>query len=256
MRRHLTFNCEGSTLAGTLDEGAAETGLLLVTGGNEIRAGAWGGQALLAARIAQDSFPVFRFDRRGVGDSEGMNGGFRSSGPDIAAALAAFRRECPQITRIVGMGNCDAASALMLAGGARLDGLLLTNPWTIDDEAAAQPPAAIRSHYRQRLADAGALKRLLSGQVSLGRLLRSLMDAVRPSPSQGSLVQEMAKGTGGFSGPVVFLLAGRDRTAQIFRSTWQKGDTRIRTCPDATHSFVEPEARDWLAGQVLEMLRG
>lgn len=33
-RRHMAFPCEGSTLVGTLDEGRATTGLLLVTGGN------------------------------------------------------------------------------------------------------------------------------------------------------------------------------------------------------------------------------
>ena len=52
-------------------------GLLLVTGGNEVRSGAFSGQAQLAARIARKGFPVFRFDRRGVGDSDGENKGFR-----------------------------------------------------------------------------------------------------------------------------------------------------------------------------------
>ncbi|MCH2487539.1 MAG: hydrolase 1, exosortase A system-associated, partial [Erythrobacter sp.] len=46
-RRHLTFLCEGDRLAATLDEGEQETGLLLVTGGNEIRSGAFSGQAAL-----------------------------------------------------------------------------------------------------------------------------------------------------------------------------------------------------------------
>ena len=90
-RRHLVFACEGSRLAGTLDEAGGATGLLIVSGGNEVRAGAWNGQAQFAARIAAAGFPVLRFDRRGCGDSEGPNGEFRASAPDIAAALAAFR---------------------------------------------------------------------------------------------------------------------------------------------------------------------
>src|SRR3546814_6776173 len=68
-----------------------DTGLLIVAGGNELRSGAHRGMAKLAARLARDGFPVFRFDRRGVGDSEGENGGFLSSGPDIAEAVAAFQ---------------------------------------------------------------------------------------------------------------------------------------------------------------------
>jgi pimeloyl-ACP methyl ester carboxylesterase len=97
MRHPLSFACEGATLAASLDEAAGTTGLLIVSGGNEIRSGAHRGMATLAARIADTGHPVFRFDRRGVGDSEGANGGFESSGPDIAAAIAAFRDAAPQV---------------------------------------------------------------------------------------------------------------------------------------------------------------
>jgi len=254
-RRHLVFPCEGSTLVGTLDAAPGSTGLLLVTGGNELRSGAWSGQAQLAARIAREGFPVFRFDRRGIGDSDGPNGGFRTSAPDIAAALAAFRAACPEMTRVIGLGNCDAASALMLARGDGLDGLVLSNPWTIEDDDAAPPPEAIRGHYRRRLSDPAALLRLLTGKVSLGKLIASLRDALRPPPPPGSLAQDMAAGIASFAGPLAFLLAERDRTAQAFLAAWPKDDARIRKCADATHSFVEQHAREWLAGQVLEMLR-
>lgn len=256
-RRHLVFACEGSQLVGTLDEGDEPTGLLLVTGGNEIRSGAWAGQAMLAAQLAKEGFPVFRFDRRGIGDSEGPNGGFRSSAPDIAAALAAFRAECPRLTRLIGFGNCDAASALMLAGGKGMDGLILSNPWTIEnDEDEDLPPEAIRDHYKRRLADPAAIKRLLTGQVSMGKLMGGLRNALRPASTPGALARDMAAGIAGYDGPIAFLIAERDRTAQAFIAAWQKKDPRIRRCPDATHSYVEPHAQDWLALQVLGMLRG
>lgn len=255
-RRHLTFSCEGATLVGTLDEADGTTGLLLVTGGNELRSGAWAGQAQFAARIATEGFPVFRFDRRGTGDSDGPNGGFRMSALDIACALAAFRAQCPQVSRIIALGNCDAASALMLARGEGLAGLLLSNPWTIENDDAPPPPEAIRGHYRRRLTDPAALLRLLSGKVSLRRLFASLRDAARPAPPPTTLAQEMAAAIAGFSGPVAFLVADRDRTALAFLSAWSKGDARIHHCAEATHSYVEPHAREWLAERVLEMLRG
>lgn len=254
-RRHIAFPCEGSTLIGTLDEAEGATGLLLASGGNELRAGAWNGQAMLAARIAAQGFPVFRFDRRGVGDSDGPNGEFRTSAPDIAAALAAFRKAAPHVTRFVGLGNCDAASALMLARGKGLDALILSNPWTIETPDDAPPPEAIRSHYRQRLADPAALLRLLRGKVSFGKLLASLRDAMRPAPPPSSLARDMAAGIADFTGPVTFLIAGRDRTGQAFLSAWRRDNARVHTCPAATHSFVEAEAREWLAGKVLEALR-
>lgn len=255
-RHHCIFSCEGSRLVATLDDAPGETGLLLVTGGNEVRAGAWNGHALFAARIAATGHPVLRFDRRGVGDSEGDNGGFRSSAPDIAAALGEFRRQCPRLTRIVGFGNCDAASALMLAGGAGLDALVLSNPWTIDGDAEEAPAEVVRDHYRRRLADPAAIRRLLTGKVSLRKLVRSLLSMVRPAPKAPSgLVAEIATGIAGFRGSISFLIAGRDRTGLAFLAKWNKADPRILSCPDATHSYVEPPAQDWLVKQVLDVLK-
>src|SRR3546814_1492741 len=65
---------------------------------------------MLSQRIAAAGHPVFRFDRRGIGDSDGSNSGFETSGPDIAAAIAAFRAAAPHVARIAAFGNCDAAS--------------------------------------------------------------------------------------------------------------------------------------------------
>ena len=255
-RRHFTFPCEGAQLAATLDEAPGKTGLLLVTGGNEVRAGAWNGQARFASRIAAAGFPVLRFDRRGVGDSGGTNGGFCSSAPDIAAALAAFREQCPQITRIAGFGNCDAATALGLFGGDSLDGLVLSNPWTIEDSEEDVPPAVVRDHYRRRLSDPAAIRRLLTGQVSLRKLLRSLLAALHPAKAPSNLAAELTQRLSPFKGPLRFLIAGRDRTGLAFLATWDKADPRVRLCPDATHSYVEPEAQDWLVAQTLDLLRG
>ena len=254
-RHHLTFACEGATLVGSLDAAPGKSGLLLVTGGNELRAGAWAGQAQSAARIAAQGFPVFRFDARGVGDSDGPNGSFETRAPDIAAALAAFRAACPQLRRVVGWGNCDGASALMLAGGAGLDALVLSNPWTIEDDGAAPPPAAVRDHYKRRLADPAAIRRLLSGQVSLGKLFASLASALRKPPPPSTLAQTLAAGIADFAGPIRFLVADRDRTGQAFLAAWNKTDARIRRCPNATHSFVESDAQQWLEDKIVESLR-
>jgi exosortase A-associated hydrolase 1 len=260
-RLPLTFGCGDFRLAATLDTAPSTAGLLIVSGGNEIRAGAFGGQAELAARIARAGFPVFRFDRRGVGDSEGENRGFRRSAKDIAAAIEAFRAIAPQIQRVIAFGNCDAASALMLAGGAGCDGLVLSNPWTVADDArstpddSTPPPAAIRARYAEKLKNPREVARLLGGGVDLGKLARGLVRSLRPAAPPSSLAQEMRNGLAGFAGDVRILLATADRTAQVFESAWDKSDPRIRRCEGAGHAYVEPEHRDWLKAEILSALR-
>lgn len=259
-RLSLTFGCGSLRLAGTLDTAPGRSGLLIVSGGNEIRSGAFGGQAAIAARIAAAGFPVFRFDRRGIGDSEGENRGFRSSARDISAALDAFRAMAPQLERVVAFGNCDAASALMLARGAGCDALVLSNPWTIDaDEGeaadATPPPAAIRARYREKLTNPREVMRLLGGGVNLRKLAEGLIRAAGPPPAPSSLAQEMAAGLGEFGGDLRILLATADRTAQVFEAAWDPADPRIRRCEGAGHAYVEPQHRAWLKAQLLEMLR-
>lgn len=253
-----TFGCGSLTLAGTLDTALGTTGLLIVSGGNEIRAGAFGGQAELASRIATAGYPVFRFDRRGVGDSEGENRGFRKCAKDIAAALDAFRAMAPQLSRVVAFGNCDGASALMLGGGSGCDALILSNPWTIDDANATDPtppPEAIRARYAEKLKNPREIGRLLAGGVDLRKLARGLMQSFNPAPPPSSLVGDMRNGLAGFAGEVRILLATADRTARVFEAAWDKSDPRIRRCQGAGHAYVEPAHRDWLEREILEVLR-
>ncbi len=257
MRRHFQFPCSGEQLSGTVDEAISPVGLLIVSGGNEVRAGAFGGQAQLAAKIAASGFPVMRFDRRGVGDSTGENGGYRTSGPDIAAALEAFRAEASGLSRVVAFGNCDAATALALRSGAGCAGLIMANPWTFSDNEvsdALPPPAAIRSRYVSKLCDPKEWGRLLRGNVDLGKLTRGLKGAVASESAPSSLAEEIAQSLSKFDGEVQILLAARDRTAQAFSAAWPKDDPRISALADADHAFSSDAARAWLFDAILGAL--
>jgi exosortase A-associated hydrolase 1 len=258
-RLHFDFGCGSLKLAGVLDTAPGTTGLLIVSGGNEIRSGAFSGQSLLAARIAARGFPTFRFDRRGIGDSEGENRGFESSEKDILAAIEAFRAICPRIKRMFAFGNCDAASALMLARGAGCDGLILSNPWTIEDSASeedsAPPPSAIRSRYAAKLKNPRELARLLSGGVDLRKLAGGVLRSLRSEPGPSTLAQAMQAGLAQFEGHVSILLATADRTAQVFENAWDSGDPRIHRCDGAGHAYVEPAHCDWLDARILAALR-
>jgi exosortase A-associated hydrolase 1 len=268
VRRRLSFTVEGAACAGSLDAATGTTGLLIVSGGNEILAGAHRGMAWLAAEVAAAGHPVLRFDRRGIGDSEGVNSGFEASGPDIAAAMALFRAECPQLTRVVAFGNCDAATALLLhhdasIGGGGPDALLLANPWTIDAAEAPgnaptlPPPGAIRARYISKLRDPREWLRLLRGGVDLGKLARGLRSASKATAPSG-LAERMQVALGRLDVPVTVLLAKRDTTALAFMEHWrttfhrEADNIRLQSIDSASHGFADDAARDWLKARVLE----
>ncbi|UVO53287.1 hydrolase 1, exosortase A system-associated [Sphingomonas sp. SUN039] len=239
MRRALTFTCEGATLVGSLDDAADKAGLLIVSGGNEIRSGAHRGMAELAAAIAAKGYPVFRFDRRGVGDSEGDNRGFRFSGPDIIAALDAFRRECPALTHIVAFGNCDAATALALHG-TPVDARVLANLWVIPSTGEMPPPAAIKDRYVRRLRDPEAWKALLTGKIDMGKLAKGLGRLAAAKPAQpDSLADKTVRALEASPIPTTILLATGDATAIAFADVW-RGDpaVKVERIETASHSFA------------------
>ena len=258
-RLHLTFACKNEQCAATLDTAPGTSGLFIVTGGNEVRAGAFRSQARLAQRIARAGFPVFRFDRRGVGDSGGENRGFRSSSADIASALGSFRGLAPHVERVVGFGNCDAASALMLGAGFDCDALLLSNPWTVENEAEDAPPmhsaSSLRARYWSKLRSPGELGRLLRGQVDLAKLAHGIRSALGPRTATSQLGDAMTAGLRSFGGPCVIALAGEDRTAQLFDEGWAGPREAIVRCPGADHAYSSPRAQEWLDARILELLR-
>lgn len=269
MRRMIGFECKGDTLFGTLDEGHDATGLIIVSGSNEIRSGAYAGQTAMGASFAAKGTPVFRYDRRGIGDSEGINNGFESSADDIAAAIAAFREAAPHVTRIVAFGNCDAASALALFHEtARIDALILANPWvietapTIQDTPTKPNAAAIRARYWARIKNPRSLIDLFTGKINLKKLIGGIASASRKDEVTG-LVQHISNALAITSLPVTLLIARRDTTAMAFMSAWhndvfkpvrERTNILMQFCDTASHSFAGAADQAWLAEQITACL--
>lgn len=262
MREVIGFDCDGDRLAATLDHAEGRTGLLIVSGGNEIRIGAHRGMALLAQRVAAAGHPVLRYDRRGIGDSEGENRGFLESAEDIATAAQAFRNASP-IERIVGCGNCDAATALALFHQrAGIDVLLLANPWVIEGDSDLPPPAAIRARYAERLRDPHQWLRLARGGVNFGKLVKGLKRSAKSPEKPNSLAYDMAAALVPSNAPTTILLAERDNTAIAFREAFGQSAfmpvrerVEIAVRQTASHSFAREGDADWLFDRVIEALQ-
>lgn len=240
MRRVIAIPCEDETLAATLDAAPGTTGLLIVSGGNEIRCGAHRGMALLAQRLAARGVPVLRYDRRGIGDSSGINGGFLSSCPELVAAAAAFRAAVPSVERLIGFGNCDAASALALFGrDAGLDAVILANPWVIEDTDALPPAAAIRARYAERLRDPREWVRLLRGGVNIGSVVRGL-GKIAAKPPKRALEMRVLTAIAQWGRDATVILATGDATARAYASAARTARLTGRTTEIATasHSFA------------------
>ncbi|TXC70845.1 hydrolase 1, exosortase A system-associated [Sphingomonas ginsenosidivorax] len=242
MRRVIAVPCEGETLAATLDTAPGTTGLLIVSGGNVIRCGAHRGMAMLAQRLAARGVPVLRYDRRGVGDSSGINGGFLSARPDLIAAAAAFRAAMPAVTRLVGFGNCDAASTLALFGrDAGLDAVVLANPWLAKETDDLPPAAAIRARYSQRLRDPREWRRLLGGGVNIRGVFRGLRKIhARPVEAVDSLETRVMDALGGWGQAATVIVATKDATGLAFTAAARHVSLACRTVyiPTASHSFA------------------
>ena len=259
MRRLIAFPCEGAALAASLDEAAGATGLLLVVGGSQTRIGSHRMYERLAKSLAGNGYPCLRFDRRGVGDSEGEDPGFRGSGPDLAAAAAAFRRECPALTRLIGFGLCDGATALVLFGDAAgIDGLILANPWLVETESGEPPPAAIRQHYRKQLLSWAGWKKLLSGAVNYKKLWRGIRSIFSRRKGE-SLSQDVLQALLRHRLPAEAILCVGDATAiaadaEIRRWPYEGLIRATQTVDTDSHTFARPGDEAMLLTAVLSAL--
>ena len=257
MRRLIAFPCAGETLIASIDEADGATGLLIVSGGNEIRSGAHRGMALLAAALAAKGVAVFRYDRRGVGDSSGTNTGYSGGRGDLVAAVAAFRTAAPRMTRVVGFGNCDAATTLALFGrDAGIATVVLANPWVVHHDDTLPPAAAIRARYAQRLRDPAIWWRAMTGGIDIGKAIRGLRKiAAKPSEPQ-TLADEVIAAIRDWADEARIILAKGDATAITFADAarHRRLDTRTTVIETDSHSFARASDAAALEAAILAAL--
>lgn len=282
----LAFDCQGQRLVGVLAvpagaTAAVETGLVIVTGGPQYRAGAHRVFVRLARALAGAGVAALRFDLRGMGDSEGDFPGFEHVAPDIGAAVDALQAHCPGLRRVLLWGLCDGASAALLylhaTRDARVRGLCLLNPWVRSAQSLAR--THVKHYYLRRLMQGEFWRKLLRGGVGL-KALRGLADNLRGALGRGGggstaggdagassapFQQRMAQAWRGFDGPVLLLLSGEDLTAREFlehaataphwRGLLVRPGVRREDCAGADHTFSSEPACAWLLQRTLAWAR-
>lgn len=272
----LAFECRGLQLVGVVAEPAqapaSDTGVVIVTGGPQYRAGAHRMFTCLARALAGAGYSTLRFDLRGMGDSEGEFPGFEYTAPDIGAAIEALLARCPQVERVVLWGLCDGASAALLylhaTRDARVRGLCLVNPWVRSAHSLAR--THVKHYYAQRLLQGDFWRKLMRGGIgaaALAGLAGNLHAAWGGARTTGgaSFQQCMAQAWNAFDGGILLLLSGQDYTAKEFLEhagtelLWREALGRPRLqredCAEADHTFSSLVSKAWLLERTLAWLQ-
>ncbi len=273
LERGVVFDCAGDPLLGIVHPAIARArlGVMLVVGGPQYRIGAHRQYVLLARALAAAGIPAFRFDYRGMGDSDGELRTFEEIADDLAAAAATFVADCG-VAELVLWGLCDGASAIAFyaAGDARVRGVVLANPWVRTEEIHAA--AAVSGHYRRQIADPRTWWRAVTGRVRLGGAAKAVAAAVRTrvarrlpgfvaGPEAHSLSDRVLSDLCRYSGPVLLILSGADgaaaefeiatRTRRPYRRWLASPQVTIERLPGADHAFSTTAWRDQVIAATL-----
>lgn len=278
------FECDGSRLIGIIARPKQKphpTGVVIIVGGPQYRAGSHRQFTLLARHLAEQGIASIRFDYRGMGDSEGDFRNFEAIEADIRAAIDALLTQVTEIEHVALWGLCDAASAALYYGHTdpRVTRLILLNPWVHHTAGAAR--ARLKHYYLSRLLQKSFWLKLFSGKLALGKSLADAAGSVQAAASQpdasnaapldprhgsAGYIERMLKGLKKFEGRAGIILSGKDLTAQEFTDLlknnrhWKTAchphQQRIAVLEDANHTFsshawraqVEKITRDWAAG--------
>jgi exosortase A-associated hydrolase 1 len=238
-------------MVGVVDvpERPLERGILLLADSDQYRVGSHRQFTLLSRALAQSGVPVLRFDRRGMGDSEGEPRGFEAIDDDIRAALKEFFVQVPEMNEcvILGLGDAALAAALYAPSDARVSGLVMLNP----QPGVAPGEAEVRHHYLARLGEVSFWKKVARGEIKLGAGAASLGGSLRRAARarRSALPRRVAERLAGFEGRLLLVLGGEDLAARQFARVLARNNARFR-CVEvehADHAFASSAWRQQVA---------
>lgn len=293
----VVFQCDGRRLIGVIARPLGHprtTGVLILVGGPQYRAGSHRQFTLLARDLAGHGITSLRFDARGMGDSDGDPQRFDDLDDDIEAAINALCAHEPRLCSIVIWGLCDAASAALIYGhrDSRVSGLVLLNPWVHTEASAAR--TRLKHYYLKRLVDLSFWRKLFSGHFRVGESLEDLGQSLRatfgprqcavkrfdhdylaigpdsasnidqPQPVTANFIERMHEGLYRFTGEILCILSENDLIASEFdalinkdrswRNTYRSKRITQRFIPLANHTFSSHEWREAVSKFTVEFV--
>jgi uncharacterized protein len=243
-QRALRFVCNGSSLVGVVDlpERSTGRGVLLLADSAQYRIGGHRQFTLLSRLLAKLGVPVMRFDRRGMGDSDGAPRGYDAIEDDIRAALKEFFIQAPEMkeTVIIGLGDAALAAALYAPLDQRVCALVLLNPLPARPDDAAGP---LRQHYLARLGEVAFWKQVARGELAFAGQANTLPGGGRIQ--RNALPRQIGASLASFHGRLLLVLGGEDLAARQFARVLVRHDARIRSVEvaQANHAFASGASR-------------
>jgi exosortase A-associated hydrolase 1 len=248
-QRALRFMCAGSSLVGVVDvpERPLPRGVLVLADSAQYRVGSHRQFTLLSRVLAQRGIPVMRFDRRGMGDSEGAPRAFDASEDDVRAAMKEFFLQMPDMTEVVilGLGDAALAAALYAPRDERVCALVLLNP--LPGAQRGEAHDALRHHYLARLGEVSFWKKVARGKVKVSDGAAALRQATRAR--RNALPRRVADSLAAFGGRLLLVLGGEDLAARQFARVLERHQARFRCVEvaSADHAFASSAWRDTVA---------
>jgi exosortase A-associated hydrolase 1 len=202
---------------------------------------------------------------------------FDQTTPDIIAAISEIKKLKPTLNKVILLGLCDAASAILIALPElkqiteqelklEIPCLVLINPWVYQDKTIAK--TYLKYYYFKRLQESDFWLKLFKLKINIAYSLKAVIQRYkiafysRSEQSESDFINKMLIGLLDYNGKILTLLSEEDLTAKEFQLLVKEnqiwGDIldhmkhKQVLLPNADHTFSSEENRNKVIKGILD----